>query len=294
MAFRHSFEAISPPWLSEGTAGGVQYSEGMALDALADWAWEATKASMPGYCDESALRYVGRDVKLERGPDETAAHYATRLQDIIATSKTRGNPQRLLRQLASWFYPATDHPIRLVNNAAVWHEYNYGTDAVTKTNVGTNWNWDGKTWRWHRGWVIIDGSIGRWRKWTVGEAGVTLGDGHVLGSTMTLEEADSLRRVVKEWKPANVHVPFIIVTLVASMFDRTDASPPNPDGDWDLYENRNPDAMYISVEFNDTPTTTAALEDTVTVEETVTSTMQAGTVIDETIELNETVSYTKT
>ncbi len=236
MPFRDSILSVSPPFLTEegGTAEAVQYAEGEVLDALTDWTIEGVQASMPGIGTPDALYLVGLDMLIDRGPNETDDHYATRLQKAVDSHRIRGNADELLRQLFAWFSPSTVTPLRLVSDSAVWHEINTTTEVVTKTIVGDNWVWDdfawnGSTGRWHRGWVIIDSSTAPWVPKAWGGGG-TYGDGGTWGSTMTTGEVASLQRIVDRWKPAHITLMNIIVTFDATLFERTDSSPPNPDG----------------------------------------------------------------
>ena len=232
MPFRDSILAISPPSLTEegGTAEAVQYSEGVALDAIGDWMIEGVMASMPGYGTNDALYLIGIDMQIDRGPTETDAHYIDRLQGAVDSHRVKGSGGELLKQLAAWFSPSVATPIRLVNNRAVWHEINLTTLVVTKTNVGTNWTWDGYTpTRWWRGWVIIDSSAGPWTIDVWDFTGLW-GDGGTWGSSATLGDVASIRRIIDRWKPAHMTCMNIIVSFSATYFEVADASPPNPSG----------------------------------------------------------------
>jgi hypothetical protein len=125
----------------------------------------------------------------------------------------------------------------------VWHEYDYGTDVVTKTNVGTNWNWDGTIKPW-RGWVIIDVSSAGFSGFTYG-SGAKYGDGHVYGF-VPRQLALDVRRTISAWKPAKAQVMAIFCNS-STILRRTDTSPPNPDGDWNLPSNRATNANYLGV-----------------------------------------------
>ncbi len=232
MPFRDSILAESPPFLTEegGTAEALQYGEGTAIDAMADWAIDAVMASMPGVGTYDALAYIGRDMQIDRGPNETNAHYAARLTRAYDAHALKGSGPELLRQLLGWFSPSTATPLRIVSNDAVWHSINLTTEVVTKTDVGTNWDWDAYTaTRWRRGWVIIDSSTGPWTVDLWGDPGVW-GDGGTWGSTATLGEVQAIRRIVANWKPAHITCVNIIVTFSSTLFEVADASPPNPSG----------------------------------------------------------------
>ncbi len=239
MPFRDSIAAISPPFLCEegGTAEACQFAEGVAMDGVGDWMIDAVKASMPGQGPADALYLIGRDMQIDRGPNETDAHYIERLKGAIDSHRVKGSGPELCRQLLAWFSPSTATPIRIVSNSAVWHEINTTTEVVTKTVVGTNWDWDAYTsTRWWRGWVILDSSAGPWSPddlW--GDPG-DYGDGGTWGSDATIGEVASILSIVEKWKPAHITCMNVIVTFESTLFERTDSSPPNPDGDSDTAE----------------------------------------------------------
>lgn len=232
MAFRDSILAISPPWLLGRVGEGIQYAEGIVIDGLMQWAIEGVKASMPGVGTPDALYLIGRDMLIDRGPHEVDDHYAERLQGAVDSHRVKGSGPELLRQLAAWFSPSVATPIRLVSNRAVWHEIDLTTLIVTKTNVGTNWTWDAYAGiRWWRGWVILDSSAGPWTADLWDDTDDSLwGDGGTWGSDATVDEVAQLHRIVDKWKPAHITCVNIIVTFGATLFERADASPPNPDG----------------------------------------------------------------
>lgn len=235
MPFRDSILEISPPPLLGPVATAIQYSEGLAIDAIGQWMIEGVKASMPGIGTNDALYLIGRDMQIDRGPNETDAHYITRLRNAVDSHRVKGAGPELLKQLLAWFSPSTVTPLRLVSNRAVWHEINTTTEVVTKTNVGTNWTWDSyASTRWWRGWVIIDSTAGPWSQVPWGDAalwGGSWGNTNASwGSTATQGEVASIRRIVEKWKPAHITAMNIIITFSATLFERTDASPPNPSG----------------------------------------------------------------
>ncbi len=244
MPFRFSILEVSPPYLLGEVGTAVQYAEGAGMDAIGEWAIEGVRASMPGYGTPDALYLIGRDMQIDRGPNETDDHYIDRLQGAVDSHRVRGSGAELLKQLLAWFSPSTDTPLRLVSNAAVWHEIDTTTEVVTKTVVGTNWDWDSLSGtRWWRGWVIIDSSVGPWSNYyTWGDPGLwngVWGDTTTTwGSDATPGEVAAIRRIVEKWKPANI-IAGIIVTFDAGIFERTDVSPPNPDGTSDRASWRN-------------------------------------------------------
>lgn len=231
MALRESLIAISPPWLQSFWSSRVQYGPGLALDAVAQWMLEGTKAALPGLGTPDALPYIGRDRNLDRGPNETDAAFAARLSAAFDTWATAGTAATLLQQLLVYFAPSTATPLRVVSNAAVWHDINLTTGAVTKT-VAANWTWDAlASTAWFRGWVIIDSSAGPWTVdlWSSTDGSVW-GDGGTWGSNASLADVTAIRSIVDKWRPANVAVPNIIVTFSNTLFLPASSAPPNPTG----------------------------------------------------------------
>ncbi len=237
MPFRDSILAVSPPFLTEegGTAEAVQYAEGELMDALADWMIEGVQASMPGIGTPDADYLIGIDMQIDRGPNETNAHYELRLQKAVDSHRIQGSPPELLRQIFAWFSPSTVTPMRLVSDSAVWHEIDTSTEVVTKTVVGNNWTWDAFSWngstgRWHRGWVIIDSTTAPWTPKLWGD-GHTWGDGTVWGSSnLQVAEVAALRRIIDRWKPAHITCMNIIMCFSSTILRRIDNAPPNPNG----------------------------------------------------------------
>ncbi len=234
MPFRESILAVSPPFLTEpgGTAEAIQFAEGEAMDAIADWMIEGVEAAMPGIGTPDALHLIGIDMSIDRYPGDTDDHYATRLQRAVDSHRVHGNGPELLRQLVAYFFPSIETPVRLVSNRAVWHEIDLVTGAITKTNVGTNWIWDAlASVRWWRGWIVIDSSAGPWTvdDWDDTDASLW-DDGGVWDSNITLEQVDLLQRIAARWKPARM-VSRTIIIFDATLFRRTNTAHPNPNGD---------------------------------------------------------------
>lgn len=251
MPFRDAIEGISPPFLLGENGRRIQYTAGLMIDVLAQWAIEGVKASMPGIGTPTANPMNGRDMGMEQGPTEPDADFAIRLQGSVDEHRRGGSPAVLLDQIAAFLSPK-QWPIRLVSNSGVWHEYDYGTGLTTKTIVGSNWNWDGLTTRWHRGWVVIDASsaeqVGMFAV-PVRGTGLKRGTGQVRGGAPSARAwAQGLKRVIGSGtlgKPANVYVEHIIVIFDPTLFARTNTSPPNPDGEYGDAAQRAADAIYV-------------------------------------------------
>lgn len=229
--FRNALLESAPSWLRGPVSDAFLGAIGTMLDGWAEWGWYAVRARYPEEAPPDALGYIGNDRNLERGPAQTDPGYAAQLRRAFDTWRVAGNAGTVLRQLAAYFTGIATPPLRAVSDGAIWHEYAYGPpEAVTKTVVGTNWDWDGYAGtRWWRGWVILDSTDGPWAidEWSDDEF---WGDGGTWGTTASYEEVISILRIVRKWKPAHVHNVYVIVTFDPSLLERTDTSPPNPDG----------------------------------------------------------------
>ncbi len=225
-SFRADGSDLDPPWLQSDVGGALMRAFRTVLDALVARTVEGVKLGMPGVAPPSALGYIGNDRVIERGPTQASGPYAIQLRQAFDIWRGAGSAHTILTQLRSYFSPSNGPNMRAVSNRAVWHEIAPTTGVVTKTVVGTNWNWDGLT-RWWRGWVIIDGSV----LWILDywNSGGIWGDGGVWGSNMTLSDADSFKRITKKWSPANV-LSRVIIVFSATLFERTDALVDNVDG----------------------------------------------------------------
>lgn len=247
MPFRESIINIAPPWLQKGTGLALLTSIGTVIDALGDWQRWGVRASLPTTAPPDALHLIGNDRQIDRGPNEPAPGYAVRLQRAFDTWKGAGGAATMLQQLLAYYTGGTlPTAMRAVSDSSVWHELDMVTGDVTRTKVTPrNWIWDAFTGtRWWRGWVIIDSTGGPYalKRWGDGH---TYGDGTTWGSTATAEEAASIRKIVSKWKPANVTAR-VIIAFSSTIFRRTDTAPPNPNGNYDVDANRDPNAIYWS------------------------------------------------
>lgn len=222
---------------------------GLILDGAHDMLVDGVLARFPGYGTTEALPHIGNDRLIDRGPTEPDVGYASRLSRAFDTWRNAGGPYALLDNLRAYFEP-TPIPVRVVSDRNVWHEIDPVTAEVTRTKASLfNWIWDPYSLlpapRWWRGWVIIDASDGRWTQWLVGDPDIFVGDGHTVGSTATIGEVASVRRIVRRFKPAHMHCVNVIIAFTPTIFLPTDPpGAPMPDGDYDQLSSRSTDAIY--------------------------------------------------
>lgn len=247
MSFRVTILELAPRWLASGNAGKFLLSLGSMFDEMMLQLKEGEKASFPDYAPTDALGLIGNDLTITQGPLESNENYRPRLRKAVDSHRIQGSAFELLRQLAGHFSGQGDPPLRLVTNKATWHEYDWDTGEVTKTKVGDNWNWDGNTAAFWRGWVIIDSSAGPFGPGLVfgDPEGGEFDDGAVFGIDATEQQVQSLQKLVQTWKPEHVYGVRIIVTFDSTLFQRTNDSPPNPAGEYGDSEAWDPNAAYL-------------------------------------------------
>lgn len=253
MPFRDTIRNLAPPWLLEQVGEGVLYAKGMVFDVLQTWLSTGIQARFPDSAPEDALGYIGNDRQLDRGPWELASTYRVRLRKAFDHFQTWGNAETMIRQLVAFFNDSGYTPaIRTVTDKAVWHEYDWGTGAVNRTKVTpSNWKWDAQAGTFakrNRGWVIIDSTAGPWARVKWGGYGVKWGmRNRPWGSNATKQEVQSIRNLIRKWKPAHINCLYVLVVFDPSLFERTDTAPPNPNSNYDTPYAWNQGATYWPV-----------------------------------------------
>ncbi len=254
--FTETFKVWLPSWLggagsepAEGEEGTddekVVASLSLLLDdyiARAKWGLLARFPGLAVYLDdEAALAAIGRDRRIVRGINEPAASYGERLTRAIDDHRTRGNPYAMLEQLQA--YLQAPCVVRTVDPQGNW--FTIDADGNRSCVLTTNeWDWDGApSTEWSRFWVVIY-PVGGTDPWAVsGELGdsATYGDGEIdhpnlaIGLTATVDQVNSVRAIIREWKPANAACEWVIVA-----FDEATFGPfisPSPMGLWGNWSN---------------------------------------------------------
>lgn len=233
--FRDIAWALSPPRLRTTKAARMVYALiGLPLDMIAEAAKQATLARFPSYCPEDTLPLHGRDRGIRRGPLENVAAYRTRLLLWLDAWRSAGVGRGLLDQLAGYLSPQTCRVRIWTQIGVIYTREADGTFAISRATRGL-FNWDGQTSLWARFWLIIDsiGGVPWSRDGTWGD-GEVWGEGVGLtwGSTATIDQVETIRAIIADWKPAQSVCKNIIISFDASAFAPTDASPPLPDGSW--------------------------------------------------------------
>lgn len=240
LQFRSVIRRILPPWFSKafGYAERLWYVFGLILDQLMEWAHEGAAARLPGQGTDTALPYIGRDRRIRRGFAETVVSFAARLVRWRDDWKLAGGTAAVLSQLRGFLTPhapVARYVHRTDGTIASYLTHNAdGTFTYTIADPA-NWNWDGQLTQWSRFWIVLypppalwtdDGTWGNDADW---------GDGGTWGTSATTEEVETVRALCAEWKSAGSKCVEIIIAFSSGDFEPSDASPPNPDGNWQYF-----------------------------------------------------------
>lgn len=222
--FRDSLERLAPPWLRGPWGQRFLWLFGIQLDVLAESRKQAELARYPGVGHPDALPYIGADRKIVRGFFESEANYARRCLTWLDDHRTRGNAVAMFRQLRGLLHPQAIM-IRTVDNSGNWNTWELDSTALVRhrTIDGdgiTEWDWDGNTSHWWRFWLILYSPPGGgpWNVRTIGQG--LIGQG-LIGTDATAEQRDTLRAVVKDWKPEHMKCSHILICFDATAFDPT-------------------------------------------------------------------------
>lgn len=244
-SFRTLRRFLAPSWLTTGDGELVGYALDLVKDAFVERVRLGLLAQFPQngpngeVAPSDALAAQGRDRRVIRGIDETDAAYALRLLAWLDDRKRTGNPFALLQKLAE--YLGTGCVIKTVDVNGNW----FVRDASGNLSfyiAQANWNWDGdfSGLNWSRFWVVIHPPSSLWtvstHNW--GDAtGPGWGDetgSTTLGTTATVDQVNTVRAIVKDWKPAHTQCVNVIVAFDPATFDPTATLPSAglPDGTW--------------------------------------------------------------
>jgi len=202
---------LSPTWLRGPWGEKFANTIGGLFDEAYDAVFQAGAAGSIGAptFPVDALALVGSERSIERYPDETDDEYKTRVKGAWE----------------SWEQAGT---MRLVSELLY-----LGFTAVIKENFTSGWNWDGDANNWSRIWTVITGH--GWSPTAWGGSGRKWTNDQVWGCDATANEAATLLRLIRKWKPGHVF-PITIVVMSGGT--------PSPDGTWGDPANRSTDSLY--------------------------------------------------
>lgn len=232
-SFRLIRKALAPRWLTEGDGGLVGYSLDLVKDAFVRRLELGHLARFPLLggvtAPPDALDVMGRDRRVVPAISETDAAFAARLITWLDDRRTAGNPFTLMARLAEYTGPLPS--FRTVDVRGNW--YSRAADGTETALVQQgNWDWDGDgPARWARFWVIVYPN-GLWAETPqeYGDGSTWGEEGHVYGVTTPAEHVQTMRFLVRDWKPAHARCVNIIAAFDPASFD---PASPEPDGTWE-------------------------------------------------------------
>lgn len=232
--FRAIRRFVTPAWLRTGDGELIGYALDLMRDAMAE-AWrlgllirfpQQDPTGTPG--PEDAISAMGRDRRVQRGINETTTAYAARLKNWLVYRRTCGGAFSLLRQIV--FYCGTGTACKTVDVRGNWFQIDANGVETYSLNTA-NWNWDDYvgTRRWGRFFVIVyPGSLWNTTTHDWGDADLDWDDDDLAwGSTITPNQATTLRSIVNDYKPAGTRCQGIILAFDAASFN---SASPEPDG----------------------------------------------------------------
>jgi len=250
--FRAAWRLLVPRRLSDGEGGLVGFTMMLLNDTSSQRMHEGHLARFPQQDPQGtpgaddALAALGRDRGVTRGIAETSTSYAYRLTQWLVDARTRGTAYTMMKVLHDYCDSARVHGMsfRIVDSRGNWYSRASSGAQTSSLNTG-NWNWDGEgAVRWARFWVIVyPGTL-----WT--DSGQDWGDAITWGNapstwgstTLTAEQAATMRALADEWKPGGTRCHNIILALDPASFS---PSAPEPDGTWGYWSNRLTTALYL-------------------------------------------------
>jgi hypothetical protein len=231
---------MAPPFLTSGDGALIGWSLDVVKDAYAERTRQGLlvrfpqqdASGTPGPHDAQSA--MGRDRRVVRGINESAAAYSVRMLAWIDDRKRAGNAFALLQKLSE--YLGAGCVLKTVDAQGNWYvRAADGTETYYLRKA--NWEWDshplvGGIRRWSRFWVIIHPPASLWTE------GATYGSGYVwgdttqtYGSTATPAQVQTVRFIISDWMPAGTRCANVIEAFDPASFDPTgavdDAGMPN-------------------------------------------------------------------
>lgn len=238
VTFRDSARRWSPARLLTDQAQRFVYAVlGLPFDGIAQAARDAGLQGLVSDCTDDALPYHGRDRRIVRGPGEPRAGYVARLLGWLNAWQLGGVGGSLMDQIAAYLTP---HQVRmrLITDQGIWYTREADGTLTIEHHGAALWDWDGVTNRWARFWLVIYPTAGLWTpgpNW--GDSDLWGGSwgspGYTWGSTAMPNQVQTIRGLVKQWKPAFAKCENIIIAFDDASFDKTSLDLPAGEyGSW--------------------------------------------------------------
>ena len=236
--FRTLFYSLAPSWLTTGEGEQVLYSLATMLDTFVERTRLGLIARWPGYDPPpDALAAMARDRGKIRGINESSATLQARLIPWLDDLKKKGSAFQMIREIRA--YLGIPCMVRTVDERGNWFTIDENGVQSYLLDQG-NWNWDGSTPPTKRGrfWVIIYPPDSSNTPFAPGPTwadpslwgGAWGTDGYTWGTTATPDQVQSIRSIVRDWKPAGTKCSHIIIAFDTASFDPTGGG--LPDGTW--------------------------------------------------------------
>lgn len=234
---------LFPAGIARGEGETLQTVLGRTHDGITE-AWrQSVWLSLPSLCPEGALGRLGRDRGIVRGLAEPEANYRDRLKRWRQDHRLRGGQPALLSQ-AYAALPATR-----------WYSIDargtlYSTDNGEDFSIfkGLIWDWDGEPLlpNWARFWllVVLPEGAEPWPSFADGAWGAAIKDPDVMIGAKGVHpgQIQAIKALTSHdsqpsWTAAGRQPMVLTMIFPGDNF-------PVAGGDWDSWENRDPDYRY--------------------------------------------------
>lgn len=246
--FRDLLKAAAPWWLSDRPDGKapwpgptslnvgyrVLWTLAAILDVGEEFLYEGVQAAYPGLGTVSALPLIAQTRDLIQGDTETATAFAARLVTWLEQHAVTG-PAALALQLH--YYLPGQPMVRIVDRSNNWVQVD-AAGVVTEPTPLASWTWDNvsnpeRAGFWSELWIIIYSTTSGQpcyplRPGTLGQ--LTGDDGYGLGLMIPHASADTVRRIIANWKGAHSRIRAVLFTSDPTAYD-----PLNPHGAGSLW-----------------------------------------------------------
>lgn len=198
---------LAPPWLRRTNGEKVERVYGREKDTQLDRANQALVAGLPGYGPTDALGFIGAERMLPRISGEASNVYAERLRTAWSSLggwSYAGSHGSLLRALERAGFPmGTPNGCHVVQKTRRF-SYLAGSTVTFGTHPGMTWDGLGPEY-WNQFGIIFGADV---------VAGGALPDDLEEGS----RSADTLNKIVRQWKPAKARFMGTWVVVTAPVY----------------------------------------------------------------------------